>query len=89
MSQHKYWIALASTKGIGTASLIQVHQKLSELQLTVTDMFDLDGREIQHELGFTEKLSDLLLQARNLLPKIDEDYTRIIEAGIDTILLFD
>ncbi len=89
MSQHKYWIALASTKGIGTASLTQVHQKLSELQLTVTDMFDLDGKEIQHELGFTEKLSDLLLQARELLPKIDEDYTRLIEAGIDTILLFD
>jgi DNA processing protein len=89
MSQHKYWIALASTKGIGTASLTLVHQKLAELQLSITDIFDLDGKELQHELGFSEKLSTLLIRGKDLLPKIDEDYTRLIEAGINTTLLFD
>ena len=89
MSQHRYWIALASTKGIGTVSFLQVHRKLEELQLHIQDVFELDTGEIQHELGFTEKLGELIVQSRELLPKIDEDYNRLIEAGIDTIMLFD
>ncbi len=89
MSQHRYWIALASTRGIGTASILQVHNKLEELQLHIRDIFELETVEIQHELGLSEKLSNLVVQSRELLPKIDEDYNRLIEAGIETIMLFD
>jgi len=88
MNDTKYWIALEQTHGIGPAHLIEIHDSLKGLGLSLADLCDLSADDIKKEFRFHEKISAALADVPSLLPKIEEDYFKLLESGIDVIPFF-
>jgi DNA processing protein len=88
MNDTKYWIALEQMHGIGPAHLIEVHEALKELNLSIADVCDLSSDDIRKEFRFHEKISAALADIPSLLPKIEDDYFKLLESGIDVVPFF-
>lgn len=88
MNDTKYWIALEQTHGIGPAHMIEIHDALKEQNLSVADLSGLSGEEIREEFRFPEKIAEAIAGMEATLPKIEEDYFRLLESGIDVITFF-
>jgi len=84
----KYWIALEQSQGIGPAHLKEIHDTLSKLDLSIVDLFDLTGEEIEEEFHFNSKLVESICNARDVLNEIEDDYFAMIDAGINIIPFF-
>jgi len=85
----KYWIALNQVSGIGPAHLITLHKILRERELSIADIFFLEPGEIRHEFDLPEKTVESFSAARKILPRIDNDYLKLLESGVETILFFE
>ncbi len=88
MNSTKYWIALEQTHGIGPAHLMEIHEALKNQGLSVTDLCGLSVEEIRKEFRFPEKIAEAVASLEGTLPKIEEDYFRLLESGIDVITFF-
>ena len=88
MNSTKYWIALEQTHGIGPAHLMEIHDALKEQNLSVVDLCDLSSDDIRKEFGFQEKIADAIAGIQSTLPKIEEDYFKLLESGIDVITFY-
>ena len=88
MNYTKYWIALEQTKGMGPAHLMEIYKKLESLELSIIDLIDLTKDEILNEFKFSEKIADLIISSIGNIPKIENDYSMLIESGIDVIPFF-
>ena len=89
MRHYKHWIALEQTKGIGPAQLREIHDALSRLNLSITDLFELDAREIQEELSLSESKARLIAGAKDTLASVEQDYLDTLDAGVEIIPFFD
>ncbi len=89
MRHYKHWIALEQTKGIGPAQLREIYEALSRLKLSITDLFELDAREIEEELSLSESKAGLIAGARDALAVIERDYLDMLDAGVEIIPFFD
>ncbi len=88
MNSTKYWIALEQTHGIGPAHLMEIHEALKEQNLSVADLCDLSSDDIRKEFRFQEKITEAIAGVQATLPKIEEDYFRLLESGIDVVTFF-
>jgi DNA processing protein len=88
MNDTKCWIALEQTRGIGPAHLIEIHEALKGLNLSVADLCELSVDDIRKEFRFNEKISTALADLPSLLPKIEDDYFKLLDSGIDVIPFF-
>jgi DNA processing protein len=88
MNDTKYWIALEQAHGIGPAHLIEIHESLKGLGLSLADVCDLSADDIKKEFRFHEKIAAALADVPSLLPKIEEDYFKLLESGIEVIPFF-
>ena len=88
MNYTKYWIALEQTKGMGPAHLMEIYKKLESLNLSIIDLIDLSKDEILNEFKFNEKIADLIISSFKNIQKIENDYSMLIESGVDVIPFF-
>ncbi|HOT44745.1 MAG TPA: DNA-processing protein DprA [Spirochaetota bacterium] len=88
MNDTKYWIALEQTHGIGPAHMIEVHDALKGQNLSVGDLCGLSGEEIRKEFRFPDKIAEAITGMEATLEKIEEDYFKLLESGIDVIPFF-
>ncbi|MBP7738208.1 MAG: DNA-protecting protein DprA [Spirochaetes bacterium] len=88
MNSTKYWIALEQTHGIGPAHLMEIHEALEKQGLSVADLCGLSAEEIRNEFRFPDKIAEAVAAMEDALPKIEEDYFRLLESGIDVITFF-
>lgn len=88
MNSTKYWIALEQSHGIGPAHLMEIHDTLKRQNLSIEDLCDLSSDEIVREFRFPEKIAEAVAGVRAALPKIEEDYFKLIDSGIDVVAFF-
>ena len=88
MNSMKYWIALEQTSGIGPASLIEIHQSLQKSGISLSDLVSLTPAEITEECRFSEKITSAIAGLSRSAEAIEEDYFRLIDAGIEVIPFF-
>ncbi len=88
MDSTKYWIALNQVNGIGAVNLREIHGILRETGISLYDIFDLTSEEIKKEFSFREKTLAAFQSARENMEKVENDYNRLIDAGIDVITFF-
>ena len=88
MDSTKYWIALEQTHGIGPAHLIDIYGALKENNLSLVDLCDLSAADIKKEFRFPEKIADAISGIPHILPKIEEDYFKLLDSGTDVIPFF-
>lgn len=88
MNSTKYWIALEQSHGIGPAHLIEIHKALNEVNLSLTDLDDLSADEIKKEFRFPDKVTEALAGLSSVLPRIEEDYFKLLESGIEVVPFF-
>ncbi|MBN2160507.1 MAG: DNA-processing protein DprA [Spirochaetes bacterium] len=88
MNNTKYWIALEQMHGIGPANLMEISESLKELDLSVSDLCELSADEIEKEFRLPEKIAEALAGVSQSLPKIEEDYFKLLESGIEVIPFF-
>ena len=88
MNSTKYWIALEQTHGIGPAHLIELHGLLKEQNLSLVDLCDLTAAEIRNELRLPDKIADAVSGVIQALPKIEDDYLKLLESGIEVVTFF-
>jgi len=81
-------MALERVQGIGPAALKEIHKKISDAGLSVSDIFDLSPEEIKSEFHFNDKISAAFKTASVALPGIEEEYMQLIDAGIEVIPFF-
>jgi DNA processing protein len=88
MNSTKYWIALERVQGIGPASLKEIHKKISDAALSVSDIIDLSPEELKAEFHFNEKICAAFKSASGFISTVDEEYMHLIDAGIEVIPFF-
>lgn len=88
MNSTKYWIALEQTHGIGPAHLVELHGLLKERGLSLADLCGLTAAEIRNELRLPEKIADAVSGMPQALPKIEDDYLKLLESGIEVVTFF-
>lgn len=88
MNSTKYWIALERVQGIGPASLKEIHKKISDAGLSVSDIFDLSPEELRSEFHFNDKIASAFKPASDLIPNVEEEYMQLIDAGVEVIPFF-
>lgn len=88
MNSTKYWIALEQSHGIGPAHMIEIHKVLQEASLSLADLVDLSADEIRQEFRFPDKIAEALAGIPSVLPKIEEDYLKLLESEIDVVPFF-
>lgn len=88
MNSTKYWIALERVQGIGPASLKEIHKKISDAGLSVSDIFDLSPEELKSELFFNDKIASSFSEASAFITNAEEEYMQLIDAGIEVIPFF-
>lgn len=88
MNNTKYWIALEQTHGIGPANLIEIADSLKGLNLSIADLCELSADEIMKEFRLPDKIAEALAGVRPSLPKIEEDYFKLLESGIEVVPFF-
>lgn len=89
MTVSKYWIALDQVSGIGPAHLITLHKTLRDMDLSIADIFFLDPGEIRQEFTLPDKTIDAFTAARKILPRIEQDYLKLLDSGVETLLFFE
>jgi DNA processing protein len=88
MNSTKYWIALEQTHGVGPAHLIELHALLKERGLSLVDLCDLTAVEIRNEIRLPEKIAEAIAGLVQALPKIEDDYLKMLESGIEVVPFF-
>ena len=88
MNGMKYWIALSETNGIGPVYLKEIYDTLSSMSLSSEDLFECSLDEIVSEFAFSQKLAELIVQAKDLVNQSDEDYLAMTDAKISAIPFF-
>ncbi|MBN1497737.1 MAG: DNA-processing protein DprA [Spirochaetes bacterium] len=88
MNSTKYWIALEQSHGIGPAHMIEIHSALKKSGLSLADLIGLTADELRKEFQFHEKISEALAGLESVLPKVEDDYLKLLESGIDVVPFF-
>ncbi len=84
----KYWIALEQVKGIGVVHLNEIYDKVSSVDLSIIDLFDLTAEELQQEFDFSGQLSRNITIAQQTLETVEEVYLGLLDAEISIIPFF-
>lgn len=85
MGKLKYWIALDREHGMGPAHLIELYNKLSASNLSISDLFDLSADEMVSELNVNRVTAAAIASAKGRLSLTEDDYIRVIDSGISVI----
>ena len=85
MNSTKYWIALEQTHGIGPAHLIELYALLKERGLSLVDLCELSADEIRSEFRLPDKIAEALAGVTQVLQKIEDDYLKLLESGIEVV----
>ncbi len=88
MNNLRFWISLEQTHGIGPAHLLEIYEKLQANELAIRDLLDLNENEIIEEFKFHPKLSRAIVNSKNNLDKIEQDYFSLLDRGIEIIPFF-
>lgn len=88
MNSTKYWIALEQIHGIGPAHLMEIHKSLLKIGISVSDLCDLSIDEIKNEFNFPDKIAEAIAMTPSMLPKIEDDYFKLLESGIEVVPFF-
>ncbi len=88
MNSAKYWIALEQSHGIGPAHLLEVYEKTKQAGLSLDDLYDLGTKDIMEEFNLPEATASAISNLKTVVPKIDDDYSKLLESGIETVLFF-
>jgi DNA processing protein len=88
MSSLKHWIALEQAQGMGPAHLKEIHETLSSMGLSISDLFECSAAEITQEFPFQKKVIEIILSAKDLVDQIEGDYLSMIDAGITVLPFF-
>jgi DNA processing protein len=89
MKHDKYWMALEQVKGIGPASMREIHDALRGPGLSIVDLFALSPEEMRAELSFREPIAAAIDAARGRLALVEDEYFKLIDAGIEIVLFFE
>ncbi|MCU0845393.1 MAG: DNA-processing protein DprA [Spirochaetes bacterium] len=89
MKHDKYWMALEQVKGVGPATMREIHDALRGPGLSIVDLFALSPDEMRAELSLREQAASLVDAARAKLPLVEDEYFRLIDAGIEVVLFFE
>jgi DNA processing protein len=88
MNSTKYWIALEQSHGIGTVHMIEIYEAIKKVGLSLADLYDLNSSEIRNEFGLSEITAAAIANLKEVVPKIEEDYFKLLESGIESIPFF-
>jgi DNA processing protein len=88
MDSIKYWIALERVSGVGPAHLKEIHNKISSVGVSLSDIFPLSEKEIKDEFNFNQKTLLSIESAKEMLNSISEEYQKIIDEGITVTPFF-
>ncbi|MBP7901271.1 MAG: DNA-processing protein DprA [Spirochaetes bacterium] len=88
MNRNTQWIALERAEGIGSASIIEIHETLSSLSLNIEDLFSLSEIEIREEFSFKETIIKGIISAKKISEEIEDDCADMEEVGIKPVFLF-
>lgn len=89
MNRNTRWIALERSPGIGSASILEIHETLSSLSLNIEDLFSLTESEIRSEFSFRETTIKGILSAFKICDDIEDDCADMTEAGINPVFIFE
>ena len=89
MSDYRYWLALDRVKGVGLATLAEIHRSLAELSLSAGDLFACTDNEIRNEFHFNNHILSSISQAREFVDSASDEYQKILEAGIIVTFFFE
>ena len=88
MNSTKYWIALERVSGVGPAHLKEIHMAISDVGVSLYDVFELTENEIKNEFKFTPATLSYIKTAVEMLPSVTEEYQKIIDAGLSVTTFF-
>ncbi len=88
MNDTKYWIALDQVKGMGPAHLQEVWKALDAKGLSLADLYDCTAAEIREELSLPDRTAESVAAMKTILPKIEDDYLAVLDAGMDAVTFF-
>ena len=89
MIHYRHWIALERAHGIGPAALKELHDTLKPLSVSIEDLFGCTEAEIRGEFSFPEALVKGIIEAKETLPTIEDEYLDINDAGVRPLLFFE
>jgi predicted Rossmann fold nucleotide-binding protein DprA/Smf involved in DNA uptake len=89
MSDSKYYLALDRAPGIGPASMREIHESLTRTGIKLSDLFACPDAEIRNEFVFSEAIYKGISSAKDMLDAADEEYCRIVGAGLRIVLFFE
>jgi len=85
----RYYLALERAHGIGSASLIEIHKTVQSVGISAADLFGCSDAELRNEFSFSEAVYKGFEEARGLFDTIDDEYGKMVEAGINTTFIFE
>ena len=88
MDNIKYWIALEQCQGMGPAHLEEIYKDLNEKNLSIMDLIELNHNEIKEEFSFKDKIVDIIIESKKMLPNVEKDYFNLLDSGIEIIPFF-
>ncbi len=83
MNSTKYWIALERVSGVGPAHMKEIYGIISDAGISLSDIFELTEDEIKNEFNFSVKTLSSIKTAVEMLPSVNEEYQKIVDAGIN------
>lgn len=89
MNKSRHWIALSESSGIGYASMNEIYTTLSQIGISISDLFELSEKEIISEFTFNSRIVNGIIEAQKIFDEIEEDYLNMIEANIHPLLFFE
>ena len=88
MNQTKYWIALERQQGIGPAHLIELHGILKDINVSLSDLFEITADEIKAEFSLNSTTVKAIAAAAINIDQIESDYLKVLDSGINVIPFF-
>lgn len=85
----RYYLALERAHGIGSASLIEIHKSIQSVGISLADLFGCSDAELRNEFAFSEAIYKGFDEARKNLDAIDDEYCKMVEAGVSATFIFE
>jgi DNA processing protein len=89
MLDYKYWMALDQSPGMGPAHMKMVADALAARGIGIADVFGLGRGELKEEFAFADAIIGALSEAAGMLNRVEADYLKLIDAGVEAMLFFE
>ncbi|HEY1405052.1 MAG TPA: DNA-processing protein DprA [Spirochaetota bacterium] len=85
----RYYLALERAHGIGTATLSEIYETVRSIGISISDLFGCTDAELRNEFVFSEAIYKGFIEAKESLDDVDEEYGKLVAAGICATFFFD